>query len=153
MLNFDMGKVLAHKTQNRKFLVPVDGSPSSLKAMKHAVLLAKSLGGSVFAYHVLHLPLASGIVLTKSMKDASNKKIDSMFDATKKVAWDAGVPYKQQVQGSGNSGKRIVDWANKFNFDMIVLGSRGMGSAREAFLGSTSNYVAHKSKVPVLLIK
>ncbi|HUU48347.1 MAG TPA: universal stress protein, partial [Nitrosopumilaceae archaeon] len=33
------------------------------------------------------------------------------------------------------------------------IGSRGMGSAKEIFLGSTSNYVLHKSKRPVMIVK
>jgi nucleotide-binding universal stress UspA family protein len=41
----------------------------------------------------------------------------------------------------------------KQNFDLIVIGSRGLGSAKEFFLGSTSNYVLHKSKKPVLIVK
>jgi len=36
---------------------------------------------------------------------------------------------------------------------MIVMGSRGMGSAKGVFLGSTSNHVLHKSKIPVLIVK
>ena len=53
----------------------------------------------------------------------------------------------------GDDGKRIVDIAQRRNFDLIVIGSRGMGAAKEIFLGSTSNYVLHKSKKPVLIVK
>ena len=53
----------------------------------------------------------------------------------------------------GDDGKRIVDIAQRKNFDLIVIGSRGMGAAKEIFLGSTSNYVLHKSKKPVLIVK
>ena len=53
----------------------------------------------------------------------------------------------------GDDGKRIVNIAERENFDLIVIGSRGMGSAKEVFLGSTSNYVLHKSKIPVLIVK
>jgi nucleotide-binding universal stress UspA family protein len=53
----------------------------------------------------------------------------------------------------GDDEKRIVDVAERKNFDLIVIGSRGMGSAKEIFLGSTSNYVLHKSKKPVLIVK
>ena len=53
----------------------------------------------------------------------------------------------------GDDGKKIVDIAEKKNFDLIVIGSRGMGAVKEIFLGSTSNYVLHKSKKPVLIVK
>ena len=48
-----------------------------------------------------------------------------------------------------------VQYANdkKNKIDMIVIGARRMGFAREVLLGSISNYVIHKSKMPVLLVK
>jgi nucleotide-binding universal stress UspA family protein len=36
---------------------------------------------------------------------------------------------------------------------MIVIGARGRSRAKEIFLGSVSNYVVHKSKLPVLIVK
>ena len=36
---------------------------------------------------------------------------------------------------------------------LITGGARGIGGTKEAFLGSTSNAVMHKSKVPVLIVK
>jgi len=53
----------------------------------------------------------------------------------------------------GDSGRKIVDIAQRNNFDLIVISSRGMGSIKEIFLGSTSNHVLHKSKKPVLIVK
>ncbi len=69
--------------------------------------------------------------------------------------WDDLQPRREfDVRVSyGDDGKRIVDIAEKKNFDLIVIGSRGMGAAKEIFLGSTSNYVLHKSKKPVLIVK
>ena len=60
---------------------------------------------------------------------------------------------KQQAQSGGNIGKKILNFIKRYNFDMIVMGSRGMGSAKGVFLGSTSNHVLHKSKIPVLVVK
>ncbi|MCI4433735.1 MAG: universal stress protein, partial [Nitrosopumilus sp.] len=53
----------------------------------------------------------------------------------------------------GHEGPKIINYANNKSFDIIVLGSRGMGSIKEIFFGSTSNYVLHKSKIPVLIVK
>ena len=55
----------------------------------------------------------------------------------------------------GEPGFDIVKFAHniKNKIDLIVIGSRGRGSIREAFLGSVSNHVLHKSKTPVLLVK
>ncbi|WKT58663.1 universal stress protein [Candidatus Nitrosotenuis chungbukensis] len=60
-----------------------------------------------------------------------------------------------QVINFGNAGYNIVKYVkNKANkVDLIVIGSRGRGTIKEIFLGSTSNYVLHKSPVPVTVVK
>ena len=52
----------------------------------------------------------------------------------------------------GNEGQKIVSYAQKGNFDLIIIGSRGRSTAKEIFLGSTSNYVLHKSSMPVIIV-
>ena len=49
----------------------------------------------------------------------------------------------------------IAKFANnkKNGIDLVVIGARGRSSAKELFLGSVSNYVLHKSKKPVLVVK
>jgi len=56
---------------------------------------------------------------------------------------------------SGDPGYDIARFANnsKNRIDLVVIGARGLGSAKEIFLGSVSNYVLHKSKKPVLIVK
>ena len=54
----------------------------------------------------------------------------------------------------GEIGYNIIKTAHgKEKFDMIVMGSRGRSSAKEIFFGSTSNYVIHTSKIPVVIVK
>ncbi len=53
----------------------------------------------------------------------------------------------------GEEGPKIINFATSKSYDIIIIGSRGMSPLKEAFLGSTSNYVLHKSKIPVLIVK
>jgi nucleotide-binding universal stress UspA family protein len=55
----------------------------------------------------------------------------------------------------GQPGLDVIRVAhNKKNkVDLIVVGSRGRGSAKEIFFGSTSNYILHKAKMPVIVVK
>ncbi|MDX1442128.1 MAG: universal stress protein, partial [Nitrosopumilaceae archaeon] len=53
----------------------------------------------------------------------------------------------------GDEGPKIINYANTKTFDIIIIGSRGLGGFKEAFLGSVANTIVHKSKIPVLVVK
>ncbi|MCW4035180.1 MAG: universal stress protein, partial [Candidatus Bathyarchaeota archaeon] len=53
----------------------------------------------------------------------------------------------------GRAADEIVKEANSGGFDLIVIGSRGLGGIKEFFLGSVSDRVADEAKCPVLIVK
>ena len=65
-----------------------------------------------------------------------------------------GSKYSEKAK-AGDPGYDIARFANNKNngIDLVVIGARGRSSAKEIFLGSVSNYVLHKSKKPVLIVK
>ncbi|MHA7646285.1 universal stress protein [Nitrosopumilus sp. S4] len=136
----------------QKILVPLDGSSNAMRGLDRAIEIAKGSGAEITGFYVFHLPLAAGIKYTKKMKDdAQNKAVKAIGPAMNRVQ-KAGATFKYKT-GGGHTGSEIVNFAQKGKFDMIVIGARGMGGAKEAFLGSTSNYVMHKTKIPVLIVK
>ena len=52
----------------------------------------------------------------------------------------------------GNPDEVIIETAKDGNFDMIVVGSRGLGR-RDFALGSVSSRVAENAPCPVLIVK
>lgn len=135
-----------------KILVPLDGSENSMRGLDKAIDIAKASDAEITGFYVFHLPLVAGIKYTKKMKDdAEEKAIKAIGPAMRKVE-QAGAVFKYKT-GGGHAGSQIIDFAERNKFDMIIIGARGMGKTKEAFLGSTSNYVMHKTRVPVLIIK
>lgn len=135
-----------------KILVPLDGSANSMRGLDRAIEIAKGGNVEITGFYVFHLPLAAGIKYTQKMKDdAQNKAVKAIGPAMNKTQ-KAGATFKYKT-GGGHTGSEIVKYAQKGKFDMIVIGARGVGGATEAFLGSTSNYVMHKTKIPVLVVK
>ncbi|MGQ0606068.1 MAG: universal stress protein [Candidatus Nitrosotenuis sp.] len=53
----------------------------------------------------------------------------------------------------GTPGYMITKYIKNNKVDLVVIGSRGCSAVKEVFLGSVSNYVLHKSPVPVLIVK
>ncbi|MFP3472717.1 universal stress protein, partial [Micrococcus sp. SIMBA_144] len=46
----------------------------------------------------------------------------------------------------GEPGPSIVEYANKHEFDAVVIGSRGLNTFQEMVLGSVSHKVAKRAK-------
>lgn len=57
-----------------------------------------------------------------------------------------------RIQG-GSPGHGIINKANEKKADLIVTGSRGLGTLRRTLMGSVSDYLVHHSHVPVLVYK
>ena len=136
----------------QKILVPLDGSANANRGLDRAIEIARESGAEITGFYVFHLPLTAGIKYTKKMKDeAQDKAVKAIGPAMQRVQ-KAGAAFKYKT-GGGHTGSEIVRFAEKGKFDMIVIGARGLGGAKETFLGSTSNYVMHKTKIPVLVVK
>ncbi len=118
-----------------------------------ATVLAKQCGASIVGLYILPFsPLSyRDIRIAKeTMYDEAKKNLaKAQTNAEKK-----GVTLQQKIL-EGNPGELISNFANqsKNKVDLIMMGSRGRGGLKEAFLGSVSNYVMHKSKVPIMIVK
>lgn len=135
----------------KNILVPIDGSKNSYRGLDKAISIAKG-GSTITAIYVFHLPWQAGIKFTKNMKKESTAKATRAIGIAKRLVEKNGIPFKWKTT-AGNTGDAIVKTAKRIRADMIVIGARGIGAAKEKFLGSTSNHVMHKAKMPVLVVK
>ncbi|MUV37968.1 TRAP-T-associated universal stress protein TeaD [Lentibacillus sp. JNUCC-1] len=53
----------------------------------------------------------------------------------------------------GEPGPTIVKHANKNEYDVVIIGSRGLNTLQEMVLGSVSHKVAKRVDCPVLIVK
>ncbi|EFJ37749.1 hypothetical protein SELMODRAFT_74840 [Selaginella moellendorffii] len=53
----------------------------------------------------------------------------------------------------GEPGSWIVDEANRVRADMVLVGSHAYGLIKRTFLGSVSDYLAHHSPCPLVVVK
>lgn len=152
----------------KKILVPVDGSRPAHDACMKALELAKIHNSDVEILHIIsfseeYVPYTtdSGAEETISPPDWINEYIDKvhehnekMLDETQKVAREIAPELNITTNLlHGQPGKSIVSRAEEGGFDLIVIGSRGLGGIRELVLGSVSHRVVNDSKVPVLVVK
>ena len=136
----------------KNILVPIDGSKNSFRGLDKAISIAKDDRTTITGIYVFHLPRLAGIKLTKNMENDARNKATHAIGIAKRLVEKNGIPFKWKTT-AGKTGDAILNAAKGIRADMIVIGARGLGAAKEKFLGSTSNYVMHKSKMPVMVVK
>ena len=140
--------------KTKKILVPLDGSKNSVRGLDMAIHLARQSQGVVVALTVKSVPGIYAIHPLGFLDFNSTKEIKKTLDGAKLRAAKKGIKLISKAL-SGDPGYDIARFANnkKNGIDLVVIGARGRSSAKELFLGSVSNYVLHKSKKPVLVVK
>ncbi|MGQ9461261.1 MAG: universal stress protein [Candidatus Bathyarchaeaceae archaeon] len=124
----------------KKILVGVDGSEYAERALKQAVEIAKRFSAEVTVVNVYHVPTG---------QDVSQK----ILDKAKTLLETAGVKFKVVSVLSPNAPKIITDMAQDEKFDLIVVGSRGIGAIHAWLIGSVCNKICYDSPISVLIVK
>lgn len=153
------------KKKIRNILVPLDGSKNSLRGLDTAIYIARQCQSTITGLYVMPILVVSliqpagfipPVSMVKSLDITKELKADAkqFLESAKLKAAKKGIILRTKIM-DGQPGPDILRVAqNKNNkIDLIVVGSRGRSSVKELFLGSTSNYIVHKAKVPVLLVK
>jgi nucleotide-binding universal stress UspA family protein len=136
----------------KKILVPMDGSKNSFRGLDYAIYLARQCGSIITGITVIpYYPQA--LLLTPIDYERELTRIAKEFMAkAKKRSAQNGIVFNEKIT-NGHAVDKILDFAREKKFDLIVISARGLGAVKGIFLGSTSNGVVHKSKMPVLVVK
>lgn len=149
-----------------KFLIPIDGSQAGEHALDKALIFAA--------------PLQAEIVLLTVVEPLSNYVPEVMMPTGDWVGWrglpdvelerkilNAGQVLLQKAQDTckasqlesrtrleiGQPRDVICVVAKEESPDLLILGSRGLGSVERLMLGSVSDYVLHHCASPVLVVR
>ena len=138
----------------KKILIPLDGSKNSIRGLDMAIHIARQSHGTITALVVRSVPGIYAIHPMGFLDFDSMKEVKKIIDNAKLRAAKKGIKLVGKVL-TGDPGYDIARFSNakKNAVDMIVIGARGRSAVKEIFLGSVSNYVLHKSKKPVLIVK
>jgi len=146
-----------------RILIPVDFSPDSMAALRYGVALAKKLSGpqTVCVLYVADEESAlatsrlggrSSIELKGQLKHHGTEKLQEFV-----AQIDPGEENIEYAVVVGHpASKMICEYAEKEQFDMIVVGTAGKGagaSLRKMVLGSTSQQVQKQACCAVLSVK
>jgi len=137
---------------NRRIVVGVDGSPSSMMALRWSLRQAKLTGSEVEAVTAWRYPSTYGF--SPTMDGASDFEGDAqkiLFDALNEVSGEGpGVIIRPSVV-EGHPADVLVREAR--GADLLVVGSRGHGGFAGMLLGSVSQHCVHHAPCSVLVIQ
>jgi nucleotide-binding universal stress UspA family protein len=120
---------------------------------RQAVDLARAQNSTLTLMSVAP-PVSTYVTLGGVSSEAMAAELEKWADRT--VA-EAAASLPEDVNGhtlqrSGHVGEEIVKELARGRYDLVVLGSRGRGPAREGLFGSVNGYVHFHSRVPVLSV-
>ena len=139
-----------------KILVPVDGSGPALDAVRHALQLRREGLQASFVLATVQEPtflyemiLAPDIEVLERVSGEVGARL---LESAEALFTAAGVPYECEI-ASGYAATALIEIAENYSCDAIVMGVRGMGSLRSALMGSVSQAVLHAATLPVTFVK
>ena len=138
----------------KRILVGIDVSEKSNNVLKRALILANENKATLFIVYAVRTPWfavpsyfgSKKIVIDK---EGITKKIEKKIKA---LNTDTKVPYFVLVK-EGDADDIILYESKLYHADMIVIGAHSKAKSRKGFLGTTAQKIAHKSHLPVLIVK
>jgi len=140
-------------SKERAILVAYDGSEIAKRAVSWAIQLAKALDAKLYVLYVVNVPpevrafLTAGTILNEALKSGMR-----ILEQVKPELDKEGVRYELVVE-IGDPGEKIVEFADKINADLIVMGHRGLSGIKKLLVGSVCDKVIKCSTKPVLVVK
>ena len=135
----------------RSILVPVDGSPSSRRAVHLAVEMARAFGAELTLLHVA--PVSELPVLMAEAQDAGrDEQAELVLGEGAKLAHRNGVEASVVVR-RGRVASQILRQLERSKPDLVVMGTRGRSGAQRLLMGSVSRAVARRASAQVVLVR
>jgi nucleotide-binding universal stress UspA family protein len=147
----------------KHLLVPTDGSPLSRRAVKTAVALAGKLGARITFLHVIppFMPPAyvdfmvpvPELYSPDEYKRATSRHARQMLARGEALAKQAGVRADGVYEEGALAWETIIEVARRRRCDAIVMASHGRRGISGFLLGSETQHVLTRSKIPVLVTR
>lgn len=142
----------------QKILVPVDGSATARSALQEAVKLAKRINAQLELVHVFEdmlYWLDEGYINYAELQESFKKSGEHMLAEAKSIVQQAGLTaeIKSLEAKDGQIAPAIVAEAERWQAELIVIGTHGRSGFSRLLLGSVAERVVRSAPMPVLLVR
>jgi nucleotide-binding universal stress UspA family protein len=142
----------------KHILVPVDGSASSLQAVNKAAGLAQAFQSKLTLVNVIDIYPFVGIGADYAFGQAeyltaATASANQALSKAEAAIVQAGLACDKRAVEGNAVHQGILDTADSLGCDLIVMGSHGRHGIDRLLLGSTTQRVLGRAKVPVLVVQ
>lgn len=149
--------------QPRNILLPIDGSDHSKRAFEWYMKEMRKPVDTIIFVHVIEPNYDSKITTFNIYEALTIPDLGTTMHHNISVGKDickafVSLAKKESIECEAilhvgtKPGQSIIESGNKHNADVIIIGSRGIGSLQRTIRGSVSDYIIHHAKVPVTVI-
>jgi nucleotide-binding universal stress UspA family protein len=148
----------------KRILVPIDGSPTSIKAANYAIYLAKTANAELVVVNIIEDVKQGGAIglqakygnvsLVEAFKKVRTESAQEWLNQIENAAKKNGVKVKSEVlyADGENEAKLITEYTKKNDIELIIMGSKGRSGFKGLWIGGFTNSVIHHSTCPVLVV-
>ncbi|GAA2864718.1 universal stress protein [Pseudonocardia halophobica] len=134
-----------------EIVVGVDGSPSSLEALRWAVRQSELTGAPVRAVITWSIPVHyAPMAVSQAWSDWPERARQTLEDAVRAALPPEQVQAVTTEVAEGNASALLLEAAK--DAELVVVGSRGHGGFVGLLLGSTAQHVTTHARCPVLVV-
>ncbi|KAL8137612.1 hypothetical protein V2J09_003613 [Rumex salicifolius] len=158
--------------EGKKVMIAIDGSDCSNFAVEWAVSNLRPVldsgaeiilftavstdysGVAAASYGTAHYtnPVLVALDLVATNQEKQEELAIAILNKAKNVCANYGID-AETVYESGSPKEEICEAVDKYQVQLLVLGSHGKGTIQRAFLGSVSNYCVNNAKCPVMVVR
>lgn len=145
----------------KRILIPTDGSKVANKAIRAGIRFAKEMGAVVVGYCAIE-PVTVYSVNERTLFDTrrlaelerqTKAAAEGYLAAMGKQAAKAGVRFESLCDKAATPYEGIVAAARKKKCEAIFMASHGRSGLEKLLMGSVTNKVLVRSKIPVLVYR
>jgi nucleotide-binding universal stress UspA family protein len=151
----------------KRIVVAVDGSVHSEKALDYGIRLAKAFGAEMQIVHAIKHVEITKTIMTQTFSSKAALTADELYEGLKREASKWMEKYERKAKAAGvakvttrilaevgkSEVQMITELADGVKADMIVMGSRGLGTFKRLVLGSVASGVVSHASCPVFVVR
>lgn len=140
----------------KKILVATDGSENSERALMEAKAYAECSGGKVTILTIVEYLVMKPYASVEYPVMPANEELENVGESVLTNSLKLFDGFKGDVDTKlrrGNPADEIIREADEGDYDLIIMGSKGLGVFSRTILGSVSNKVLNNSMKNILIIK